>query len=106
MVEPLGVVKVRLPQALRERVLTLGDGDQVDVVGHEVVRQEAQACRPRALPQKAGVQASFIVIEEHDLAVVAALGYVVGMPGTTTLAVRLLSHLRLQTPGFSPSAGA
>ena len=66
-----------LSKALRKKgfaVDLVGDGDEVDVIGHETVAENAEAGWDGALCEKVKVSRAVLVGEEDVLAVVSALG--------------------------------
>jgi hypothetical protein len=73
-----GVLGVDPRQALGERVLALGHGHEVDVVRHQTVAQDAHSGAHGLPPEKVQVQTPVVGRVEHRLAVVAALGDMVG----------------------------
>jgi hypothetical protein len=80
-VDHLGVAAVCAAEEDGEGVLVFGDGDEVDVIGHEAEGEEADACVGEVGGEVVEVDAAVGLGEEDVLVVGAALGDVVGATG-------------------------
>jgi len=72
-VEMSGVLVVRLPDRFGEGIFMRGNPYDVDMVGHETVRQDAHSMCARILTKQGQVDYPVMVIEEDLLPVVAPL---------------------------------
>ena len=81
-VEALGVDAVGASEGLGERVGALRDGDQMNVIGQQAVAEQGDAVEGAFAAQGSEVEAAVVVGAEDLLAVVAALGHVVGNAGS------------------------
>jgi len=68
----------KILNASRQRRRRVGDGDQVQVVGHQTVAEQAELFAAAELAQAFEVEAAVVVEQEDVLAIVAALGDVMG----------------------------
>jgi len=73
-----GIFSVNPPKGAGEGVLLLGDGDEVDVIRHEAVAEDGDAVVPGVVFEELEVEAVVFGAEVCGLAVVTALGDVVG----------------------------
>ena len=73
----LRVKELRAADRFRQGIAVRRNNNEVDVVGHEAIRDDADAVLAGLLAQKREVDPAVIVGEEHVLAVVAALRDVV-----------------------------
>jgi len=73
-----GVVGVRGPKCVGHRIGAFRDGDEVNVVGHEAIGEDAEVGVRVKLAEEVEVEGVVAVVEEDLLAAVAALGDVVG----------------------------
>jgi hypothetical protein len=72
-VEPAAVKVVRPAERARQRVGPLGHRNEMNMVGHQAVAQEAQAVAPAFTSQQGQIEAAIAVVEEGFLAVVSPL---------------------------------
>lgn len=113
----MGVDAVGASESLGERVGALGDGDEVDVVRQEAVAEQGDAVNGAFAAQGIEVEAAVVVGAGDVLAVVAALGDVVGnarcdetgfsghAPSLTQMLIRGLSPISPISP-ISPAQPA
>ena len=72
------VAPMRAAQRQRERGRRCGNGHHMHVIGHQAIRENFQVMAMRFLFEQLQVQPVVIVGEEHRLAIVAALGHMMG----------------------------
>jgi hypothetical protein len=80
-VEVLGVEEVGAPDGLGEGLLPGGSEDKVHMIAHQAIADHFDAVAQGLAPQEVEVDVAVVVHEEDVLAVVPALGDVVGPPG-------------------------
>ncbi|MFM2124335.1 MAG: hypothetical protein RL328_786 [Acidobacteriota bacterium] len=80
-VDGLGVAAVDAAHEDGEGVFAVGDCDEVDVVGHEAVGEEADAAGVEVFAEELQVEFAVAYGEEDVLAVGSALGDVIGQSG-------------------------
>ncbi len=80
-VDQSGVSTMHARQRAPQAVFVLRDEDEMDVVGHQTPRPNAHARFVRRLGQPVAVGGVVGIGEEHPLAAVAALRYMVGQAG-------------------------
>jgi hypothetical protein len=73
-----GILGVNAAEGAGEGVLLLGDGDEVDVIRHEAVAEDGDAVVTGVVFEELEVEAVVFGAEVCGLAVVTALGDVVG----------------------------
>jgi hypothetical protein len=76
-VQPAGIVALGVAHGERERVGARRDGNQVDVVRHQAVTEDAQLAISGVSGQQGQVGLAVFVVKEEIAAEVAALGDVV-----------------------------
>ena len=81
VVEVLGIVEVGAADGFGEGVLLVWSGDEVDVVGHEAPGQDVEAVFVGLFSEHGKVGAVVFVGVEDLLAIVTALGDVMGHTG-------------------------
>ena len=73
---------MRLPDRTAKAVLALGDGHQMDMVGHQAISPQLDAAPPAPLAHQIEVGAVVVVGEEGLLAPVSPLSDVVWVAGS------------------------
>jgi hypothetical protein len=75
------VFGVSVPQGMGERVLPLGDGNEMDVIGHQAIAQNACSGTRGVAGEKVQIETAVVGGEENRLTVIAALGNVMSDTG-------------------------
>lgn len=78
-VDVLGVSKVRSADGFGEGIVVAGDGDYMDMVCHEAPGEELEAVFVGLVFEIVKIDTAVVIDEEHVLAIVAPLGYVMGI---------------------------
>jgi len=78
-VDVLGVSEVRCADGLGEGIVVVGDCDYMDMVCHEAIGEELEAVFVGLVFEMVEVGAAVVVDEKDVLAIVASLGYVMGI---------------------------
>jgi hypothetical protein len=77
-VQPACVVVVGSAKGFGEGVVSLRDGDEVNVVGHKAIAEEADGVSGAVVGEGEEVDAAVAVVKEDGFLVVPALGDVMG----------------------------
>ena len=77
----LGVKEVGSAQSASQRIGRAGDGDEVNMVAHQAITEDVKVVLAALVAQEFEVDAPVLIVQEHILAVIAALGDVVGDTG-------------------------
>ncbi len=75
------ILRVGLPDGEGERILALGNGDQVNVIRHQAPSENTDAVTLRLEMQELQIEGTVVIGKEDVLPVIAALGNVVGCSG-------------------------
>ena len=78
-VDVFGVPVVRCADGLGEGIVVAGDCDYMDMVCHEATGEELEAVFVGLVFEMVEIDAAIVVDEKDVLAIVASLGYVMGI---------------------------
>jgi hypothetical protein len=89
-----GIAPVRLAERPPQRLLAVGDEDEMDVVRHQAIGPDGDALLAALARQEIAIKFIVLIAEEHALAPVAALRDMMGRPGTTKRAMQAMGAPR------------
>ena len=72
-VVPSRVIVVRATEYPRQAILVVGNGDDVDVVGHQAVPGDGDLIFLAVLPEQVQIQLTVAVVQENVLPAIASL---------------------------------
>ena len=80
-VDQLGIARLRCGQGPRQRVLVVGKGDEMDMVGHQAIGPDFQTILFGIFSQPGKIVPPVPGFKENLLPVIAPLGDMMGHPG-------------------------